>query len=377
MCKTYRIKANIDLKALKNNYRNFRTQLRSDTKICGVIKADAYGHGANEVAKALMAEGIDCFAVATVEEALSLRAEAIDLPIMVFGYAHPCAHKALIEANIALTVFRLDIAKALSRLSLELNKDVHIQINVDTGMNRLGLPIGAGAFELIQTISTLPGLIIDGLYTHFTKADELEVYSTHQQIEKFHHLLNRLDDAGIKIPTIHMANSAGALQFPGSHHSMVRLGIAIYGLYPSDAVCKTQVVLEPVMSLISHVILVKTVPKGQPISYGGTYITPSERCIATIPVGYADGYPRSLSNKGHVLIHGFKAPIVGKVCMDLLMVDVTDIKEVVEGDRVTLIGSDGDATITVEDLATLTGTINYEIVCNISKRVPRVYGEIQ
>ena len=369
----YRVQADIDLDAIKKNYRVFRNYVGMPSDICAVIKADGYGHGARQIANVLMEEGVDRFAVANPEEAFQLRRYGVDGRLMIFGFAHAKDYEAIINQDIVQTVFKESMAIGLSEAASRLGKIAVIHINVDTGMSRLGFSADDDGVAVIERITKLPGLKIEGIYTHFARADESDLSDSREQVERFKQFLKKLEDKGIQMPLIHMANSAGTMGLPQSHKSFVRIGISSYGLYPSNEVDKSAVSLTPVLSLKSHIILLKEIEAGQAVSYGGTFIADQRMKVATIPVGYGDGYPRSLSGKGRVIIRGHYAPIIGRVCMDLFMVDVSHIDGVTDGDTVTLIGRDGDCEVSADEIAELTGTINYEVTCQLGKRIPRVY----
>ncbi|MCM1495045.1 MAG: alanine racemase [Bacteroides sp.] len=368
----YSLQAEVDLDAIRHNIIEMKQQLQTGTKLLAVIKADAYGHGAVAVAKALEAQA-DYYGVAHVSEAEELREYGIQKPILILGYSAPEEFPDLIRKDITVTIFRLEDARRLSQLAEKMNRTVKIHIKVDTGMNRIGFPCSQEAIEAIREIVTLPGLEAEGIFTHFAKADEKDKSSVEQQLAKFRHMLGALEEEGITFSLRHAANSAAIIELGTLGLDMVRSGISTYGLYPSPEVDRTAVELIPAMSLRSHVIHIKTVPAGEGIGYGWTYRTEKETRIATIPVGYADGYPRALSNQGRVLIHGMEAPVVGRVCMDQMMVDVTGIPQMAVGDVVTLFGRDGEAFLPVEELAAASSSFHYEFLCGISHRVPRVY----
>jgi len=369
----HRVMAEIDLDALVFNYRSIQVHLPEGTQICGVIKADGYGHGAIPVAKILEDEGMGGFAVASASEAVLLRKNGIQADIMVLGYSDPEVYPEMLQYNIAQTIFRWDMVKALSETALMLEKVAKIHIKIDTGMGRLGFVPEATTVELIKKISHLPMIQIEGIFTHFSSADEKNQQVSYEQIEKFQSFIHKVEEEKINYSYLHIANSAGVLEKLANHYGMVRVGIALYGLYPSETMKRNNVSLKPVLKLKSNVILVKTVEKDQPISYGGTYVTKEVSKIATIPVGYGDGYSRQLSSLGRVLIRGKSAKIIGRVCMDQFMVDVSHIKGVSEGDTVILIGQAGEENISVEEIANHMGTINYEVVCQLGKRIPRLY----
>lgn len=367
----YRVCAEIDLDAALKNAEALKNK-NPDTEIAAVIKADGYGHGAVPIANTIY-DIVSAFAVATSGEAMNLRRHGIDKPIHILGYTHSDTFMDMINNDIRMTVFDYETAKEISDVAVRLGKQAMIHIALDTGMGRIGYRCTDKDVCEIINISSLPNITIEGIFTHFATADEKDKTFAYEQLGKYNDFVNRLEDKGLNIKIKHCANSAAIMEIPEANFTESRMGIALYGLYPSEEVDKSSVELKPVMSLKSHVIYVKTVPAGTRVSYGSTYITERETKIATIPVGYGDGYPRNLSNKGYVLINGHKVSIIGRVCMDQFMVDVTDIKDVKRGDEVILVGSDGSNSISVEELSELAGTFNYEFVCGIGKRIPRIY----
>lgn len=356
--KYHRVYAEIDLGAIRNNLINVKKHVQK--KLLVVIKANAYGHGAMRVAEAVC-DIADYFAVATIEEAIQLREIGIKTPILILGYVSPEYFSDLVKYDIDQTVFDYESALLLAKAGGK----AHIAI--DTGMSRIGFAPNDESVEIIKKINNLDGIKIEGIFTHFSTADEPDKSFTIKQFEIFNDFVKKLEDNGVYVPLKHVANSAAIIDMPQTTLDMVRCGIITYGLKPSDDVGDIEIT--PALKLKSHVVNVKKVPKGTPISYGRTYVTDAERVIATIPVGYADGYPRALSNKGRVVINGKFAPITGRVCMDQFMVDVTDIPNVKVGDTVGLI----DEMIPCEEIAKIEGTINYETVCKISDRVTRIY----
>lgn len=339
-----------------------------------VVKMDGYGHGAVQIAALLEPkEYIWGCAVATPEEALILKRRGIKKPVLVLGCAFPEQREALIAQEIHMTVYTKEMAEEISVLAGKLGKKAYIHIKLDTGMSRLGFLVQEESIEDISKISKMPGLIMEGLYTHFSKADETDKVFTNRQLRSFLHMKQELEERGVCFKYYHCSNSAGIIDLEEANMNLVRAGIAVYGLYPSEEVKKERVPLRPAMELISHVIHVKWVEAGTFVSYGGTFVTDRKTRIATIPVGYGDGYPRSLSGKGYVLIRGKKAPILGRICMDQFMVDVTEIPDVSFGDKVTLVGRDGDEKIPVEVLSELSGKFNYEFICSLGKRIPRTF----
>lgn len=368
----HRVSAEIDTSALLHNISQVRKKVGKNVKIMPVIKANAYGHGAAEVAHVLENDA-DFFAVAVVEEAAELRNIGIKKPIIILSYVSPKLYPEVIENDVTLTIFGTETARILSEEAKRAGKISKIHIAVDTGMNRIGFYCSDEAAENIKEISKMPNLFIEGIFSHFATADEVNKEFSVKQKNKFMGFCNKLENEGIKIPIKHICNSAAVMDFDDCYFDMVRSGIITYGLYPSDEVNKKALDLMPALSLKSHVSFIKTVKKGEGISYGQTYIADRDMPVATIPVGYADGYPRLLSNKGRVLINGRFAPILGRVCMDQMMVDISHIKNVSVEDIVTLIGRDGNEVITCEEIASLAQTINYEVICSIGKRVPRIY----
>ncbi len=368
-----RIYAEINLDAICNNVKETIKTVGENVDVLAIIKADAYGHGALRTAKALSEIGINHFGVATAEEAMQLRKNGIDGKILILDYTFEECYGELIDNGITSTVFEYNHAKKLNDIAGILGKKADIHIKLDTGMGRIGFIPSDESFEIIKKIYILENITVSGIYTHFACADMTDKTMTYSQIEKFDSFCKKLEENGISIPVKHLCNSAGIMEFSSAYANMVRNGIITYGLYPSDEVDKTKINLTPAMSIKSHVVYVKEVEENFTVSYGATFITNSKTKIATIPIGYADGYPRSLSNKGRVLIKGKSAPIIGRVCMDQMMVDVTGIEDVKQGDVVTIVGCDGEEKITVEELANNSGSFNYEFVCNVNKRVPRVY----
>ena len=374
MEKNNRVKAVISLDAVEQNFREMRKNIAEDTKMIAVVKADAYGHGAVPIAHLI--ENHDYiwgFAAATAEEAVHLRQAGITKPILILGIVFDEYFPELVQYDIRPAVCEYDEANKLSDEAVLQNKTVHIHIALDTGMTRIGYADIPESVEEIKKIAELPNLEIEGMFTHFARADEYDRSPAMVQLERYQDFSKRVEEAGVDIPLHHCSNSAGIIRVPEANLSIVRAGITIYGIYPSSEVERDIVKLAPVMELKSHITYVKDVPAGAAISYGGTYVADKKKRVATIPVGYADGYPRQLSNKGWVLIHGQKAPILGRVCMDQFMVDVTHIPDVKHGDEVTLIGRDGDEFISIETFGDMSGRFSYEFACDISKRVPRVY----
>ena len=368
-----RVEAEIDLGAIRDNFAAMRGRLRDDTKMIAVVKTDAYGHGAVRIAEMMEPEAyIWGFAVATTEEAVELRRAGIRKPILCLGFVFPQDYDLLVRLQIRPATFKLSMARQLSEAASRAGMILPVHLAVDTGMGRIGFQVCEEDADEAAEIAKLSNLKVEGLFTHFARADERDKDYTQEQFRKYCRFEQMLEERGVSIPLRHAANSASIMELPGTHLDAVRAGITIYGIYPSDEVDRNLMPMKPAMSLISHICYIKKVPAGTSISYGGTFVTERESRIATIPVGYGDGYPRSLSNKGSVLIRGRRAPIVGRVCMDQFMVDVTEI-EAEEFDRVTLLGQDGKYAVTADELGRLSGRFPYELVCDISKRVPRVY----
>lgn len=369
--KYFRCYAEIDLDSIRKNIELMKANISSDTGIIAVIKTDGYGHGAVPIAKEL-SDICYGYAVATAYEGHNLRHHGITKPIFVLGYTDEYTFDMVIEEEMIPPVFTYDMAEKLSAGAGRLNKIININIAVDTGMCRIGyMPTKESADEIVR-ISKLPNLKIESIFTHFAKADYADKTSAKKQFEEFKAFLTMLENNGVNIPIHQCANSAAMMEMPETSMNLARAGISMYGLYPSEEMNKENMKLYPAMSLYSHVVYVKEIEAGTGISYGQTYVSDKPMKIATIPIGYGDGYPRNLSNKGYVLINGKKAAIVGRICMDQFMVDVTGM-DVNEGDLVTLVGKDGPEEILADDLAVLAGTFNYEFVCNLGKRVPRVF----
>ena len=369
-----RVYAKIDLDAAAYNMEQMKKRIGSGARLIAVIKTDGYGHGAVPLAR--MFEETDYvwgYAVASLDEGVVLRKHGIKKPILVLGCIFPDQYEEMIRYNIRPTVYTEEMALEMSEEAVRQGKDVFFHIKVDTGMGRIGFPVSEESADIIERISRMPDVVTEGMYTHFAKADETDKSYTLEQHRKFMWMKEQMEKRGVEIPYYDCDNSAGIIDFPDMKHDLARAGISMYGLYPSDEVDQSAVDLKPVLSLISHVTFVKTVEPGTAISYGGTFVADKTMRVATIPVGYGDGYPRSLSNKGFVLIHGKRARILGRVCMDQFMVDVTDIPGVKFMDRVILAGEDGNDRITVDELAGLSGRFNYEFVCCLGKRIPRVY----
>lgn len=372
MNKYYRIQADIDLSAIRKNIETMRSRIPAGKKLLAVIKANAYGHGSIEVANALE-DLADYYGVACIDEAVELRLAGITKPILILGVTDASLFPDIVKYDITQTIFSLEQAKALSEEAGRQGKMGKLHIKIDTGMNRIGFACVKESVPEIAAISKLPNLNVEGIFTHYYKADAKDKSLAYAQLERYTQMVTWLEEAGVTFAIRHISNSAGIMEMPNDTYDMVRSGISTYGLYPSDEMDTDLNVLYPAMELRSHVTYVKKVPAGQTIGYGGTYTTPEERTIATVGVGYADGYPRALSNQGRMLVHGQYAPIVGRVCMDQTMIDVTDIPDVQVGDEVVLAGIQGANRIPVEELADMSASFNYEFVCDVNRRVPRIY----
>lgn len=373
--KTYsRVYAKIDLDAVTYNMEQMKQRINGDTKIMAVIKSDGYGHGAIQVAEVLEKyDYIWGFAVATLDEAVVLRTEGIQKPILVLGCIFPDQYLEMLDNHIRMNVYTEEMAKEISYMARREGKTAYLHIKLDTGMARLGFAVNEESIDAITRISKLPNVNMEGVFTHFAKADETDKTFTENQIRQFVMMTEKLREKGVTFSYEHCANSAAIIDVKEARFDIVRAGISTYGLYPSEEVNQNAVHLKPALALKSQVAFVKEIEAGTPVSYGGTFVAEKKMKIATIPVGYGDGYPRSLSGKGYVLIRGKKANILGRICMDQFMVDVTDIEGVSFGDKVTLIGRDGNETISVEKLSELSGRFNYEFICALGKRIPRVY----
>jgi len=370
-----RVCAHIDLDAILHNLEQMHAHIDADTKIMAVIKADAYGHGSVPIAWEMEELSyVHGYGVASVEEAMQLRNANIRKPILVLGYTFPYSYETLINQEITPAVFRRDVLLQLNEIAGKMNVKAPIHIKVDTGMTRIGIRPDEEGESFVKEALACENLIVEGIFTHFSKADESDKAFANGQLNKFRVFVEKCErDNAFKFKYVHCSNSAGIIDMPDANMDLVRAGIILYGMWPSNEVSRDALKLEPVLGLKSHIVYVKDVEAGIPVSYNGTYITENATRIATIPVGYADGYPRNLSNTGTVIICGKRAPIIGRVCMDQFMVDVTHIPECKEGDEVTLIGRDGDECITIEELGDISGRFNYEFACEIGKRTPRVF----
>lgn len=366
--------AEISLSAIGHNIEEVRKRLAPGVRLLAVIKADAYGHGAVRVGKYLE-DRVNYFAVATLEEAVELRENGIRLPILILGYTSPSQYEDLVAFDITQTIYSRETAELLDREAANQGKKAGIHIALDTGMTRIGFQVTEEDADVIAAIGRLPHLKMEGLFTHFACADQKDKTYCSGQLEKFNRMVRMLEEREVEIPLKHVCNSAGIMEFDDFRYDMVRSGIVTYGMYPSEEVRKERLDLIPALEWKSRVIHVKEVGNGLGVSYGATYVTHEGRTrIATVSAGYADGYPRALSSKGRVLIHGQYAPILGRVCMDQFMVDVSRIPDVRVEDVVTLVGRDGENSISIEEIADPAARFNYEMACGISRRVTRVYG---
>lgn len=368
MDKYIRTFAEIDLDAILNNFNELKKCVSDNTKICAVIKADGYGHGSVVLAE-LLKDKADYFAVATVDEAIELRNAGIRTPVLILAYTHDDDNVLLIENDISMTVFTLDSAINIQRAAQITGKRAKIHIAIDTGMTRIGFSLNDESVNAIKTISEMPEIEIQGIFSHYACADMTDKTTSEMQSKRFKSFIKLCEVNGIDFPVKHICNSA-AISELSEHFDMIRMGISLYGLYPSEEVDKSKVDLIPAMTLKSHITHIKEVPAGEGISYGHTYKTTESRRIATVSAGYADGYPRALSNVGKVIVKGKYAPITGRVCMDQFMIDVTDIPDTQIDDEVILFGKD---SISAEDIGNMSMSFNYEVVCGVSRRIPRVY----
>ncbi len=367
-----RVIAEINLDAIRHNLLQIRKKISPNTKLMAVLKADGYGHGSSAIA-GYCGDLIDYAAVAIVEEGIALRNDGFEKPILLLGYTHPSQYNELIDFDLIPSVFSYEMAKPLSDIAVKRGAKVKIHIKLDTGMSRIGFCADDSSVDEIVRIHDLPNIVIDGIFSHLARADEADKNYAEKQFEIFMSFVQKLESRGVRIPNRHISNSAAIMELDKMNLEIVRSGIITYGLYPSEEVDKSKLDIIPAMELKSHITYIKTLPKGVQVGYGGTYTTKADTKVATVPVGYADGYPRSLSNKGCVLIGGRRVPIIGRVCMDQFMVDVSELDDVKICDPVTLMGRDGEEFLSCEEVANLSGSFNYEFVCDISKRVPRVY----
>ncbi len=367
----YRSFARIDLDAVESNFNALKALIKPEVKTMCVIKADAYGHGSRRIALFLQ-DKCDYFAVASINEGEELRAAGVKTPMLILSYTSPLEYEDLIKNDITATLYDLESAAQLSAAALRFGKTAKVHVAVDTGMGRIGFPDDESGVVAVEKLKRLPGLFVEGLFSHYACADEKDKTSVNEQTARFENFVSMLEQRGIDIPLKHICNSAAVIEGEKSF-DMVRLGVSLYGLYPSEDVDRSRVRLLPAMQVESHIVHVKTVKKGTKIGYGQIYTAPSEKRIATVCIGYADGFNRSFTGKGYVLIKGKKAPVVGKVCMDQIMVDVSDIEQVSVGDRAVILGSEGQAVITAEELGKMSDSFNYEVLCNFMPRIKRIY----
>ena len=368
-----RVYATVNLDAVASNMRSMRDNLPASTLIMGSVKADGYGHGSVPVAKTIEPY-VFGYAVATIDEGIILRRHGINKTILILGVTHESRYEDLLRYDIRTAMFQYEKAKKLSDLALKQGKKAVVHLALDTGMSRIGMKADREHAKEAAAIAALEGIEVEGLFTHFARADETDKSAYEEQYRRYKEFLGYLKELGVKIPIRHCSNSAGIVESLESNHmDMVRAGIAIYGMYPSDELSHNWLKLTRAMEINSCITYIKEIEAGTAVSYGGTFVADHTMKVATIPVGYGDGYVRSLSGKGDVLIHGKRAAILGRICMDQFMVDVTDIPDVQEDDEVTLLGSDGAECITMEELAEKSGGFHYEMICDIGKRIPRVY----
>ncbi len=364
--------AEIDLDNLAHNMKEIR-RVSQSKEIMAVVKADAYGHGAVDVAPVLLENGATSLGVALITEAIELREAGIEVPILVLGYTPPEFYQEIVEYHIQQTIFSVEDARRLSEEAQKQKTVAQIHIAIDTGMGRIGFLLTDEGIENIKKINQLDNLEIVGVFSHFSTSDERDKSYTNEQLRKYRSFTERLTAEGINLGTHHIANSAAIIDLPETHFDAIRPGIILYGYYPSEEVDKSKINLKPVLTLKTKVAHLKKLPKDMYISYGRTFKTERDSIIATLPIGYADGYTRLLNHKAKAIVRGKLVPVVGSICMDQCMIDVTDVGELKEHEEVILLGAQGEASFDAEDIAKLLGTISYEITCMIGKRVPRVY----
>ncbi|WP_416827372.1 alanine racemase [Ectobacillus polymachus] len=364
--------AEISLSNISHNICEFRRIIPNSTKIMATVKANGYGHGAVEVSKKAIDSGVDYLAVASLEEAIELRKSDIQAPILILGYTPPSASNHVVHWDLTQSIFDMEHAESLSKSGQVLGKKAKVHVKVDTGMGRLGLQ-AEEASDFIDIVSKMDGLYLEGVYSHFATADEADKRYAETQKSRWKRLLEELEKRKVSIPLFHIANSAATIEMPDMTYDIVRIGISMYGLYPSKEVNKSKVNLKQAMQLKTKVIHIQTLEKGYGVSYGATKIERDKAVIATIPIGYADGYSRRLSGMAYVLINGQKSPVFGRICMDFCMIDVTDIKGVNIGDEVVVYGGQGNHLISLDEVANMLETISFEVACNLGQRVPRIY----
>ncbi|KEO81006.1 alanine racemase [Tumebacillus flagellatus] len=366
--------AEIHLDNLAHNIQAIHAQLPAGTRLMAVVKANGYGHGAIPVARKALQNGATYLAVSSVDEGIELRKAGIHAPILVLGYTPPGQAALVVEHDLTQTLYQEEMLHALSKEALEAGKLARVHVKADTGMGRIGFTSVEETVAFVRLAQSTAGVVVEGLFTHFATADEADLSYAQEQVSRWNDILRALSDVGLQIPLQHISNSAGILNFPHITGNMVRLGIAMYGYYPSQEVPR-DVELRPVMRLVSQIVHLKDVESGTKISYGATFEAKRPSKIATVPIGYADGYSRSLSNRGEMLVRGQRARIAGRVCMDQLMIDVTDIPDVEVGDEVVLYGRQSENEISIDEVASAMGTISYEVCCAVGRRVPRLYME--
>ena len=366
-----RVYAEVDLDAIRSNMEAFRRNVPETAMLCAVVKTDGYGLGAVPIARTVN-DLVWGFATATIDEAVNLRRHGIDRPILVLGYVPREQFEELVNLEIRYAAFKLEEAEYLSKTAAALGKTAYVHVKTDTGMGRIGL-MPEEVPQFIRQLGQMPGISVEGLFSHLATADMLPRDDAWKQVSLFEELEAVLQKEGIRIPVCHLGNSAASMEMTGIRSNLFRVGIALYGYYPSEEMDRNSVKLKPAMTLKTRIIHRKKVPAGTPIGYGGTYVTEKETVVATVSIGYGDGYPRSLSNRGEMLVRGHRVPIIGRVCMDQTMLDVSCVPDVQNGDTVTVIGSDGAQEITVEEASMLAGSFNYEFLCDLGKRIPRVY----
>ncbi|HLR34482.1 MAG TPA: alanine racemase [Tissierellales bacterium] len=365
--------AEINIDNLAYNMREIRYNTDDNALVIAVVKADAYGHGSIEAARVFLKNGADRLAVATVEEGIELRKAGIEVPILILGATPNSQHELTIKWNLIETVFNYKSAKNLSEIARKNNKIASVHIKIDTGMGRIGFLSKEEIIKEIEMINDLSNLRVEGIFTHFAKADEKDKSFTRKQFERFNKVINEIEKLGINIPIKHVSNSAGIIDLPEYNLDMVRPGIINYGLYPSNEVNKERIKLKPAMTLKARISNIKKISKNTGISYGHTFITKRESVIGTIPIGYADGFTRILSHKAEVIVKGKRVPVIGTICMDQCMIDLTGVNNVNIGDEVIIFGGENNSYMPIEEVAKKIGTINYEIVCMVGRRIPRIY----
>lgn len=372
-----RVYAEVDLDAIAENAERLHRNTAEGTGMLAVVKADGYGHGSVPIARRL--EGLDYmfgFAVATPEEAHILRAAGIRKPVVILGYAFPYSYELLAREEIRPTVFSERDLDALEEAAGRVGKPVRVHVKVETGMNRIGIRPNREGLSFLEEVMSRKWIEIEGIYTHFARADQADKASAEKQLETFLDFLHMMKrELSLDIPVRHCSNSAAILEMPEANMDLVRAGIALYGIYPSGEMGRENVILKPALSLYSHIVHIKTIEAGESVGYGGTFTADRSTRVATVPVGYGDGYPRGLSNRGQILIRGRRAAVLGRICMDQFMVDVSHIPEAAAGDRVVLLGRDGGEYMGAEELGEISGRFHYELVCDLGARVPRVYTE--